>query len=86
VGLARGVDPVLAKTRRTVEQLQAAVSVRATIDQAIGILISRSGGTAQEAIATLRTISGSTNTKLASVARHVVQETARRVRTGQSKP
>ncbi len=71
---------VLAQAQRTTEQLQATVSSRATIDQAIGILISRSGDTAQDAFDALRTISQTENTKLTAVAAHVVTEAARRAR------
>ncbi|PZS30956.1 MAG: hypothetical protein DLM58_12775 [Pseudonocardiales bacterium] len=55
-------------------QLQTALTNRAAIDQAIGILRSRSGGTADEAFARLRQISQSENTKLAVVAETVVGE------------
>lgn len=71
---------VLAHARRVIEQLEVGLTSRAIIDQAIGILISRSGGTAEEAFASLRTISQRDQHKLAGVARQVVEEAARRAR------
>lgn len=50
------------------------------------ILISRSGGTAEEAFASLRTISQHEHHKLAGVARHVVEEAARRARARHANP
>jgi GAF domain-containing protein len=61
-------------------QLQTALSSRPIIDQAIGLLRGRSGGTAEEAFITLRTISQSEHTKLADVAQHIVDEAVRRAR------
>jgi Zn-dependent protease with chaperone function len=46
------------------------------IDQAVGIIISRSAGTATEAFAALRTISQNEHTKLAVVAQRLVDEAA----------
>ncbi len=62
-------------------QLQAALSSRPVIDQAIGLLRGRSGGTAEEAFARLRAISQSDHTKLVDVAQHVVDEAVRRARS-----
>lgn len=77
---------VLAQAQRVVGQLQAALASRAVIDQAIGILISRNGGTADEAFAALRAISQREQRKLADVARKVVDEAARRARARRSRP
>ena len=71
---------VLADARRLTSELQAALTTRAVIDQAVGIIISRSGGTATEAFAALRTISQNEHTKLAVVAQRLVDEAARRAR------
>lgn len=71
---------VLARARRVIGQLEAGLTSRAVIDQAIGILISRSGGTAEEAFASLRAISQREQRKLSGVARQVVEEAARRAR------
>lgn len=65
-----------AHTRAT--QLQTALTNRAVIDQAIGIVRSRSGGTAAEAFDRLRQISQSENVKLALVAERLVDEAVRR--------
>ncbi len=75
---ADSTGPVLNQTRQIAGQLQTALSVLATIDQAIGILISRGGGSAEEASAALREVSRSHNTDLGTVARQIVQEVSRR--------
>lgn len=59
-------------------QLQTALTNRAVIDQAIGIIRSRSGGTAPEAFDRLRQISQAENVKLALVAQRLVDEAVRR--------
>ena len=74
---AGGGGPMLEQARRTAEQLQATLSVLATIDQAIGILIGRGGGSAEEATAALREVSSSHDTDLATVARQIVEEVSR---------
>jgi GAF domain-containing protein len=62
-------------------QLQSALSSRPVIDQAIGLLRGRSGGTAEEAFARLRAISQSEHTKLVDVAQRTVDEAVRRARS-----
>ncbi len=62
-------------------QLQTALSSRPVIDQAIGLLRGRTGGTAEEAFARLRAISQSEHTKLADVAQRIVDEAVRRARS-----
>lgn len=59
-------------------QLQAALTSRAVIDQAIGIIRSRTGGTAAEAFDRLRHISQTENVKLTLVAQRMVDEAVRR--------
>lgn len=59
-------------------QLQTALTSRAVIDQAIGILRSRSGGSAQEAFDRLRRLSQAENVKLAVLAQRLVDEAVRR--------
>ncbi len=54
----------LTQARRLVVQLQSALTGRTTIDQAIGILISRAGCTADEAFDRLRTMSQTDHLKL----------------------
>jgi len=71
---------VLAATKRLAARLQAAVTSQATIDQAVGILMSRSGNNADQAFDRLRQLSQTENTKLSVVAQSVVDEAVRRVR------
>jgi GAF domain-containing protein len=71
---------MLAQAERLVGQLQQAMTSRAEIDQAIGVLMSRSGGTAAEAFESLRSMSQSRSVKLAEVAHEVVGEAIRRAR------
>jgi len=75
---------VLENAQRRTMQLQQALQSRAVIDQAIGIVRSRSGGTAQEAFDRLTRISQNEHIKLAAVAERLVQEAVRRVRARQS--
>ena len=66
------------------EHLQRALLSRKTIDQAIGIVRSRTGATEDEAFERLKRISQSENTKLAVVAARVVDEAVRRARDRRS--
>lgn len=75
---------LLAGARERAEQLQRALGSRAAIDQAIGIVRSRSGGTAEEAFARLVRISQSENVKLHVVAQRLVDEAVRRAHARQS--
>lgn len=79
-GVAVRNAQVLERAQARAAQLQAALISRATIDQAIGILRSRSGATADEAFARLRAISQAENLKLSVVAEQVVEEAVRRAR------
>ncbi len=74
---------LLASTRLRTTQLQKALRSRAVIDQAIGIIRSRSGGTAQEAFDRLTRISQREHIKLADVAEQLVDEAVRRARARQ---
>jgi transcriptional regulator with GAF, ATPase, and Fis domain len=74
---------LLASTRQRTTQLQEALRTRAVIDQAIGIVRSRSGGTAQEAFERLSRISQKEHIKLADVAEQLVDEAVRRARARQ---
>jgi transcriptional regulator with GAF, ATPase, and Fis domain len=71
---------ILAQAQRKVSQLQTALTSRATIDQAIGIVRSRSGATAEQAFDRLRQISQRDNVKLNQVAQQVVNDAVRRAR------
>lgn len=68
----------LRAARTYAAQLETALHSRAIIDQAIGILRSRSGDTAVEAFHRLRFISQSENVKVSVVAERMVAEAVRR--------
>jgi transcriptional regulator with GAF, ATPase, and Fis domain len=70
----------LAEARRLAAQLQAALTSRSGIDQALGIVMSRSGCTAEEAFNKLRAMSQTENRKLSAVAQHVREDAVRRAR------
>jgi GAF domain-containing protein len=69
---------LLASTRERTYQLQRALGNRAVIDQAIGIIRSRSGGGAEEAFNRLMQLSQAQNIKLHIVAQRLVDEAVRR--------
>jgi len=71
---------VLAQTKRLAATLQEAVTARAVIDQAVGILMSRSGCTADEAFDRLRRLGQTRRLKLAVVARSILDEAVARAR------
>jgi GAF domain-containing protein len=71
---------LLAKAQERTARLQRALDSRSVIDQAIGIIRSRSGGTAGEAFVRLTHISQSENVKLYAVADGLVEEAVRRAR------
>jgi GAF domain-containing protein len=71
---------VLAQTQRLATQLQAALETRGVIDRAVGILMSRTGSTEQQALDRLRSLSQHEHHKLAVVARQIVDEAVRRAR------
>jgi GAF domain-containing protein len=75
---------LLADALTLVGQLQAALSTRPVIDQAIGIIRSRSGRSAGEAFAQLRAMSQAEQRKLAEVAERIVDEAVRRARARRS--
>jgi transcriptional regulator with GAF, ATPase, and Fis domain len=68
----------LARMQALATQLEAALTTRTVIDQAIGILMSRTGGSAAEAFETLRALSQRDHTKVAHLAAQIVSEAARR--------
>lgn len=72
---------ILTRALALTTQLQAALASRPVIDQAIGLLRGRTGGSAEEAFSRLRAISQSEHTKLADVAQHIVDEAVRRARS-----
>lgn len=64
----------LAQAERLVAQLSDALRSRAEIDQALGIVMSRTGGTPAQAFTTLREQSQARQVKLVDVARELVAE------------
>lgn len=77
---------VLAQAVELTNQLQTALTTRPVIDQAIGLLRGRTGGTEDEAFAALRRLSQSEHTKLADVAKQIVDEAVRRARARHADP
>ena len=77
---------VLAQARRLAHQLQTALSSRAVIDQALGIVMSRTGATAEQAFTRLREMSQKDNVKLRDVAQQVVDVAVRRARARSAIP
>ena len=71
---------LLATARDRAEQLHRALGSRTMIDQAIGILRSRSGVSEEEAFDRLTKISQKENVKLRVVAERLVEEAVRRAR------
>lgn len=74
---------VLSAARDRAAQLQRALVSRAVIDQAIGILRARTGGSAEEAFDELTRLSQTENRKLKLVAEQLVEEAVRQARTRQ---
>lgn len=68
----------LAQTRRLADQLQAALTSRSVIDQAMGIVMGRAGCGPEEAFERLKTLSQREHRKLSEVARHLVGQAAAR--------
>ncbi len=77
---------VLAQAKRLSAQLQVALTTRSTIDQAMGILMSRVGCDPDEAFERLRQISQSENQKLHTVAHNILDEAIRRARARHTQP
>jgi GAF domain-containing protein len=71
---------VLAQAQRLATQLRAALETRGVIDRAVGILMSRTGSTEQQALDRLRSLSQQDHHKLAVVARQIIDEAVRRAR------
>jgi GAF domain-containing protein len=75
---------VLAQTQRLAGQLEQALTSRSVIDRAVGVLMSRSGGSPDEAFDRLRAMSQDQHLKLNQVAAALVDEAVRRARARQS--
>ena len=71
---------VLAQAQRLAARLQAALETRGVIDRAIGIMMSRSGGTEHEAFERLRALSQHEHHKLVVVAQQIIDEAVRGLR------
>lgn len=71
---------VLAQAQRLGVQLQTALDTRGVVDRAIGIMMSRNGGTEQQALTRLRLLSQHEHHKMATVAQSIVDEAVRRAR------
>ncbi len=71
---------ILDQTGRLARKLQAALVNRPVIDQAIGILRSRSGGTAEEAFERIRSMSQAQHVKVTTVAQTLVDQAVFRAR------
>lgn len=69
---------ILSQTQRLARQLQAALEEQQVVERAIGIMLSRTGGTAEEALDRLRRTSQSEHRKLPVVAQALVDEAVRR--------
>jgi len=69
---------VLDQTRRLAARLQNSLETRGVIDRAVGILMSRNGGTAEQAMGRLRSLSQNEHRKLAAVAQSVIDAAVRR--------
>jgi AmiR/NasT family two-component response regulator len=67
-------------------QLQAALTHRAVIDQALGILMSRAGCSAADAFDRLRRMSQTENVKVHDLAERTVAEAIRRARARHTSP
>ena len=69
---------VLAQARRLTGRLQTMLQTRRVIDQAVGIIISRTGGTVDEEIAWLQALSQDEHQELVVVSQQIVEEAVRR--------
>jgi hypothetical protein len=76
----------LAQARTVAVQLETALTTRAVIDQALGILMSRTGCTDEQAFDRLRTSSQAKNVKVSVLAQQIVDEAVRRARARHSEP
>ncbi len=75
---------VLAQSQRLAAQLREALTSRTVIDQALGIIMSRTGASPEEAFDRLRAMSQSQHIKVVEVSRILVEEAVRRARARQA--
>ena len=71
---------LLEQTRRLAAQLTATLETRMVVERAVGIVMSRSGVSEEEALQRLRTLSQHEHEKLVTIARNLVEEAVRRAR------
>jgi GAF domain-containing protein len=71
---------VLAQSQRLAAQLEEALTSRAVIDQALGVIRSRTGANPEEAFSRLREMSQSRHVKVAEVSRILMEEAVGRAR------
>lgn len=71
---------VLAQAERLVKQLSEALTSRATIDRAVGVLMARTGATPEEAFDRLRDRSQTDHVKVVDLAHQIVDVAVRRAR------
>jgi GAF domain-containing protein len=72
---------VLEQARRLTGQLQAALESRRLVERAVGVLMSRSGESADEATERLRALAQHDQVKLVALARTILDEAVRRARS-----
>jgi len=77
---------ILARSQQLVDQLREALASRAVIDQALGIIRSRTGAGPEEAFDRLRTMSQNQHVKVSEVSRALVDEAVRRARAHHTGP
>jgi GAF domain-containing protein len=75
---------ILADALALTVRLQAALVTRPVIDQAIGIMMARTGRSAEDALSQLRSMSQAQHRKLAEIAQHIVDEALGRARARQA--
>lgn len=71
---------VLEQSTRRIAELTEAIRVRPDIDRAVGIMMSRTGKSADEALTALRRMSNVRHIKVADLAHQIVDEARRRAR------
>jgi len=71
---------ILDQTRRLADRLEQALQTRGAVDQAVGIIISRTGATPDDALTRLRKLSQTEHRKITAVADAIVDEAAARAR------
>jgi GAF domain-containing protein len=77
---------ILAQSQRLAAQLAEALTNRAVIDQALGVIMSRTGADPEEAFDRLRTMSQSQHVKVSEVSRVLMDEAVRRARARKPAP